>query len=95
MLARNLVPPFSVLVAGQRGEVWYNAHKMKKKYNVVVERDSDGWLVASVPGLSGCHTQAKSYDQLFERIKEAIELCLEDEPDFASNEFLGVQQVAL
>jgi len=75
--------------------MWYNVPQMKKKYNVVVERDSEGWLVASVPGLSGCHTQAKSYDQLFERIKEAIELCLEDEPDFGSNEFLGVQQVAL
>jgi len=68
---------------------------MEKKFNVVVERDSDGWLVASVPELNGCHTQAKSYDQLFERIKEAIELCLEDDPEFRSNEFLGVQQVAL
>ena len=82
-------------MTGHLAEMWYNVPQMKKKYNVVVERDSEGWLVASVPGLSGCHTQAKSYDQLFERIKEAIELCLEDEPDFASNEFLGVQQVAL
>ena len=48
-------------------------------FNVIVEKDSDGYLVASVPALKGCHTQAKSYDQLMERIQEAIELCLEME----------------
>jgi predicted RNase H-like HicB family nuclease len=45
-------------------------------FNVIVEKDSDGYLVASVPALKGCHTQAKSYDQLMERIQEAIELYL-------------------
>jgi predicted RNase H-like HicB family nuclease len=69
--------------------------RMEKKFNVVIERDSEGWLVASVPALAGCHTQSRSYDQLFERIKEAIELCLEDDPEADSNEFLGVQQVAV
>ena len=48
-------------------------------FNVIVEKDSDGYLVASVPALKGCHTQAKSYDQLMERIQEAIKLCLEME----------------
>ncbi|AHJ29433.1 hypothetical protein NSP_31060 [Nodularia spumigena CCY9414] len=33
--------------------------------------------MASVPNLKGCHTQAKSVDELMERIQEAIELCLE------------------
>ncbi|MGL5035185.1 MAG: type II toxin-antitoxin system HicB family antitoxin [Microcystaceae cyanobacterium] len=51
-------------------------------FNVIVEKDSDGYLVASVPALKGCHTQAKSYDQLIERIQEAIELCLEMEIEF-------------
>ncbi len=46
-------------------------------FNVIIEKDEDGFLVASVPSLKGCHTQAKSYDQLMERIQEAIELCLE------------------
>ncbi len=44
-------------------------------FNVIVEKDSDGYLVASVPALKGCHTQAKSYDELMEHIQEAIELC--------------------
>ncbi|MBW4621006.1 MAG: type II toxin-antitoxin system HicB family antitoxin [Cyanosarcina radialis HA8281-LM2] len=49
---------------------------MSQKFNVVVERDSEGYFVASVPGLPGCHTQAKSVDELMNRIREAIELCL-------------------
>ncbi|MEB3309726.1 MAG: type II toxin-antitoxin system HicB family antitoxin [Snowella sp.] len=47
-------------------------------FNVIVEKDSDGYLVASVPALKRCHTQTKSYDQLMERIQEAIELCLDN-----------------
>jgi predicted RNase H-like HicB family nuclease len=44
---------------------------------VILERDSAGYYVASVPSLHGCHTQAKAIDVLLKRIKEAIELCLE------------------
>ena len=46
---------------------------MKRQFNVVIERDSEGWLLASVPSLKGCHTQAKSFDELENRIREAIE----------------------
>jgi predicted RNase H-like HicB family nuclease len=49
---------------------------MSKEFNVIIERDLDGYFVASVPNLPGCHTQAKSLDELIERIKEAIILCL-------------------
>jgi predicted RNase H-like HicB family nuclease len=68
-------------------------HKMQE-FHVVVERDSDGWYVASVPALRGCHTQAKSLDVLMKRIREAIALCLEVEKPTA-NEFIGVQRVAV
>ena len=44
--------------------------------NVLVERDRDGFYVATVPSLKGCHTQARSLDELMERIREAAELCL-------------------
>lgn len=52
---------------------------MKREFNVVIERDAEGFYVASVPQLHGCHTQARSMDKLLSRIKEAIELCLEVE----------------
>ena len=56
---------------------------MKREYNVVIERDSEGFYVASVPELPGCHTQARTLDKLRTRIKEAIELCFEVE-DFGT-----------
>jgi len=63
---------------------------------VLIERDAEGFFVASVPALRGCHTQAKSLDKLMERVREAIELCLEVESEpFVSGEFVGFQRVAV
>jgi len=65
-----------------------------REFSVVIERDSEGFYVASVPALKGCHTQAKSLDKLIERVREVIELCLEVqgyEPE--PLEFVGVQKV--
>jgi predicted RNase H-like HicB family nuclease len=68
--------------------------KINKEFSVVIEKDEDGYFVASVPTLRGCHTQAKSLDVLMKRVKEAIELCLEvEEP--VTTEFIGVQRVAV
>jgi len=68
----------------------------KREFSVVIERDDEGFYVASVPELEGCHTQARSLDKLMRRIKEAIELCLEVEQQGASaTEFIGVQRVAV
>ena len=47
---------------------------MSQDFQVVIERDADGYFVASVPALPGCHTQARSLDEVRERIKEAIAL---------------------
>jgi predicted RNase H-like HicB family nuclease len=68
---------------------------MMKKFNIVVERDEDGYYVASVPELPGCHTQAKTLDELRRRIEEAIKLYLEVEKEAADirTEFIGVQVV--
>ncbi|MBS3028388.1 type II toxin-antitoxin system HicB family antitoxin [Dolichospermum sp. ST_con] len=69
---------------------------MSREFNVIIERDADGYFVASVPSIPGCHTQAKSLDELMERIREAIELCLEvDENQTESLEFVGVQRIAI
>ena len=66
------------------------------EFSVVIERDEDGCYVASVPALPGCHTQAKSLDELMVRIKEAIELCLEVAEEPASPlEFIGVQRITI
>jgi predicted RNase H-like HicB family nuclease len=63
-------------------------------FDVVVEKDADGYYVASVPALAGCHTQARSLDELMERIKEAIQLCLEVQGEPSTEvDFVGVQRV--
>ncbi|MDO8569874.1 MAG: type II toxin-antitoxin system HicB family antitoxin [bacterium] len=49
---------------------------VKDKFKVLIERDEDGYFVASVPALPGCHTQAKTIPELMERVREAIKLCL-------------------
>jgi predicted RNase H-like HicB family nuclease len=69
---------------------------MKKEFNVIIEKDEEGYYVATVPALKGCHTQAKSLDELMERTKEAIELCLEEEKDITYPfDFVGVQKITV
>jgi predicted RNase H-like HicB family nuclease len=69
---------------------------MRREFSVVIERDADGYYVASVPELPGCHTQAKSLDQLMRRIQEAIELYLEvEESEGQELHFVGVQRITV
>jgi len=69
---------------------------MDREFVVVVEQDEEGYFIASVPELRGCHTQAKSLDELQNRIKEAIELCLEVEGEQSHKvRFVGIQKIAV
>ena len=67
---------------------------MVKEYDVIIERDSEGYFVATVPALKGCHTQAKSLDELMERVREAVALFLDVEgPAPEALDFVGVQRI--
>jgi predicted RNase H-like HicB family nuclease len=69
---------------------------VERTFDVVIERDEDGFYIASVPSLPGCHTQAPSLNALTERIREAIELYLDTEGEPAAKlEFIGVQRVVV
>lgn len=67
------------------------------KLSVLIEKDEDNMYVAKVPDLPGCHSQAKTVQELLKRIQEAIQLCLEvkkhDKSNVNVSEFVGVQQV--
>jgi predicted RNase H-like HicB family nuclease len=69
--------------------------KGQRKFTVVIERDEDGYYVASVPALRGCHTQAKNLDTLMKRVREVVELCLEDKRVHSSLELIGIQQISV
>ena len=70
--------------------------KQRKEFNVIIEKDEDGFFVADVPELPGCHTQAKSLDGLMKRVEEVISLCLEAQRGKISPlEFIGIQRLSV
>jgi len=54
---------------------------VKRVFDVYIEQDEDGLYIATVPGLEGCHTQAKNLNVLRDRISEAVILYLGSMPD--------------
>lgn len=67
---------------------------MLQKFNVIIEKGKDGYLISDVVELPGCHTQAKTLDVLLKRTKDAISLYLKcKEPSESAVKFLGLQQV--
>lgn len=67
-----------------------------RTFNIIVEEGMDGYLISSVIELPGCHTQAKNYDDLISRTKEAIELYIDDVKSFEPlNRFVSLQQISV
>lgn len=66
---------------------------MEREFTVLIEEGEDGYLIAQVAELPGCHTQAKSLDELMKRVKEAISLYLEVEKDVKFPRFVGIQKI--
>jgi len=70
--------------------------KNQRTFTVVIERDEEGYYVATVPALRGCHTQAKTLDSLMKRVREAIEVCLAGKDESGSTlELVGIQQISV
>jgi predicted RNase H-like HicB family nuclease len=67
----------------------------KKEFYVVIERDEDGYYVGEVPQLKACYSQGETIDELMINIKEVIELCLEEESEESSSEFVGIQKIVV
>jgi predicted RNase H-like HicB family nuclease len=64
------------------------------KFNILIEKDDDGYFVSEVVELPGCHTQAKSMDELIKRTQEAISLYLKCSLEKKiKNGFIGLQQL--
>jgi predicted RNase H-like HicB family nuclease len=92
---RRIAAALALALAKEFSDSFAMRKNGKQEFSVVVERDEEGYYVASVPVLPGCHTQARSLDKLMERVREAIALCLEVEHESTNTEFIGVQRVAV
>ena len=72
---------------------------MRKKsknhiFTVLIEQDEDDFYVATIPSLKSCYTQARTLEELYPRIKEVIELCIEEEKP-RPMKFIALQQLEL
>ena len=67
-----------------------------KEFNIIIEKGEDGYLIFEVVELPGCHTQAKTFDELIKRTKEAISLYLKCQEKLIRihEKFIGVQKIA-
>ncbi|MEM8722156.1 MAG: type II toxin-antitoxin system HicB family antitoxin [Cyanobacteria bacterium P01_G01_bin.39] len=67
----------------------------EREFYVIIERDEDGYYVGEVPQLKACYSQGRTVDELMNNIKEAIELCLEEENQTSSSEFVGIHKITV
>lgn len=67
--------------------------KRGREFNVIIEEGEDGYYIAEVIELPGCHTQAKTLDELLKRTKEVIDLYLEASQDVMRERFVGIQKI--
>jgi predicted RNase H-like HicB family nuclease len=76
---------------------WWLDVPVKREYTVIVEQGENGYLIGTVPALPGCHTQGRTLDELLDRMKEAVELVLEElEEDVpAEPPILGIHRIAV
>lgn len=62
---------------------------------VVVEVDEDGIYIVSCPLYKGCHSYGKNIDEALVNLKEVAEMCIAEQDETQSNQFLGVREMQL
>jgi predicted RNase H-like HicB family nuclease len=67
---------------------------MKKHYPVIIEQDNDGVFLVECPTFKGCRSYGYSLEEALKNIREAIEVCIDEEPPVAEQiTFLGVRDL--
>ena len=71
-----------------------------KHFPVIVELDADGVYVVECPVLQGCRSYGDTLDEALANLREAIQVCIEDEGTEAVSEesgttFVGVRDIEL
>jgi predicted RNase H-like HicB family nuclease len=52
-----------------------------RNFPIVLTKNVDGWLVAECPIIPNCVTQGRTREAALSNAREAIELCLKNNPD--------------
>lgn len=93
---REFRAPYGEPVGAETREREEEEAGMSHEFDVIVERDAEGWYVGSVPALHGCHTQGRTVEELMEHVREAVELCLEvGEGQPPATGFVGVRRISV
>ncbi|MEA1980798.1 MAG: type II toxin-antitoxin system HicB family antitoxin [candidate division Zixibacteria bacterium] len=68
---------------------------MGNHYPIIVEQDIDGVFIVGCPIFKGCRSYGYTIDEALDNIKEAIELCSEEENDnhLPINTFVGIRDI--
>jgi len=67
-----------------------------RTYTAVIEKCPDTHLYTGyVPGFPGAHSQGATLDELYENLKEVIQMLLEDSEPKLESEFVGIQNVVV
>lgn len=51
---------------------------MQARYTVILDREADGRLIASVPGIPGCHAYGRTRKDAVHRVKQALQFFIEE-----------------
>ena len=69
--------------------------RTKLTFTVLIERDENGVYIGSVPALDACYTQGETIEILMDRVREVIELCLEENGAVEPLEFVETRQITI
>lgn len=68
--------------------------KQNLSFPIIIELDEDNVFIVSCPSFKGCHSYGHTIDEAMQNIREAIELCLEDETNLdLNNQYIGVREI--
>lgn len=62
---------------------------------ILVETDEDGVFIVSCPLYKGCHSYGKNIDEALANLKEVAEMCIAEQEQPASNQFIGIREMEL
>jgi predicted RNase H-like HicB family nuclease len=68
---------------------------MKKHYPIIIEQDKDGVYLVECPLFKGCRSYGYDIEEAVKNIKEAIEVCIEEDIFEDQPTFIGVRDIEL